>query len=456
MYGTIRHRTCACSARIGAECSRSATAPPTESQSRGRASSRGRTPNDRRSCAPRQRRSAPNRSTTDAGRAGTGRRLQIVRASCGTGCPRDRAGRSSPPTSDQPDAEKLNDDVEGARATVDAIDIAANRLPQGARRDEQQRGGPDIHGSQQRAGHVPREPALHPFAGEQAVVRGEHAQQQRVDDDGGPSAGAGADHANQDEYGTEGERADEQPPPVQTNAPIRHVTNSSSRHVACARSRIRQLTLTSSIGRPPSPRVVITGIGVVSPFGVGRERFWDHVSRGCSGTRAITDFDATEFACRVAAPVSDVTIDDVPAIDGDGLWDAGYRADPKRYSRAALVGVIAAPRGLERRGPADRRAARRRHHRQRRRRHRCRRASVLRLLRRARPQGDAVRDSGLHRRHGVERDLDLAAAARRQPRAVVRLHELDRRDRLCGGADSSRARRTSCCRAAPTRASRRG
>ena len=90
------------------------------------------------------------------------------------------------------------------------------------------------------------------------------------------------------------------------------------------------------------PRVVISGIGVVSPFGIGRERFWDHVSRGCSGTRAITDFDATEFACRVAAPVSHVTIDDVPPIEGDDIWDPGYRADPKRYSRAALVGVIAA------------------------------------------------------------------------------------------------------------------
>ncbi|MEP7305449.1 MAG: beta-ketoacyl-[acyl-carrier-protein] synthase family protein [Acidobacteriota bacterium] len=93
--------------------------------------------------------------------------------------------------------------------------------------------------------------------------------------------------------------------------------------------------------QPAGPRVVITGIGVVSPFGVGREVFWDHVSRGCSGTRAITDFDATELACRVAAPVSNVTIDDVPEIDGDALWDVGYRADPKRYSRAALVGVIA-------------------------------------------------------------------------------------------------------------------
>src|SRR3954453_13836172 len=91
-----------------------------------------------------------------------------------------------------------------------------------------------------------------------------------------------------------------------------------------------------------SPRIVISGIGVVSPFGVGRERFWDHVRRGCSGTRAITEFDASAFGCQVAAPAADVTIDDVPGMGGDDIWDVGYRADPKRYSRAALNGVIAA------------------------------------------------------------------------------------------------------------------
>ena len=32
----------------------------------------------------------------------------------------------------------------------------------------------------------------------------------------------------------------------------------------------------------------------------------------------------------------------MPAIDGDDVWDADYRADPKRYSRAALIAVIAA------------------------------------------------------------------------------------------------------------------
>ncbi len=91
-----------------------------------------------------------------------------------------------------------------------------------------------------------------------------------------------------------------------------------------------------------NPSVVITGIGVVSPFGVGRERFWDHVSRGCSGTRAITEFDASGFACQVAAPVPGVGIEDVQPVEGDDIWDPGYRADPKRYSRAALIAVIAA------------------------------------------------------------------------------------------------------------------
>ncbi|HEX6972755.1 MAG TPA: beta-ketoacyl-[acyl-carrier-protein] synthase family protein [Vicinamibacterales bacterium] len=94
---------------------------------------------------------------------------------------------------------------------------------------------------------------------------------------------------------------------------------------------------------PAASRVAITGIGAVSPYGVGRERFWTGVSRGCSATRAITDFDASAFACRVAAPVPHVTIDDAIALDrvADGREPAG-RPDPKRYSRASLIAVIAA------------------------------------------------------------------------------------------------------------------
>ncbi len=205
-----------------------------------------------------------------------------------------------------------------------------------------------------------------------------------------------------------------------------------------------------------TPRIVISGIGVVSPFGVGRERFWEHVSRGCSGTRAITDFDASEFACRVAAPVPSVSIDDMPALEGDDIWDPDYRADPKRYSRAALIGVIAAREAWADAG-----------------------------LRIAEPNAGVVIGSGgggidvgerQYYDFFVERgkkvtpyaipvsivgmvssEISISLRLRGdQPRAVLRLHELDRRDRLRGGAAARRARSTSSCPAAPTRASRRG
>jgi 3-oxoacyl-[acyl-carrier-protein] synthase II len=92
-------------------------------------------------------------------------------------------------------------------------------------------------------------------------------------------------------------------------------------------------------------RVVISGIGVVSPYGVGRERFWTHVTRGCSATRAIVDFDASAFPCMVAAPVpSSVSIADAPQLSGIAAEapPKNGRSDPRRYSRASLIAVIAA------------------------------------------------------------------------------------------------------------------
>jgi 3-oxoacyl-[acyl-carrier-protein] synthase II len=91
-----------------------------------------------------------------------------------------------------------------------------------------------------------------------------------------------------------------------------------------------------------APRVVISGIGVVSTFGVGRECFWENVRRGVSGTRAVTEFDVSSYPCQVAAPVPPVTIDQAQLLDGEHENGHESRADPKRYSRAALLGVIAA------------------------------------------------------------------------------------------------------------------
>ena len=91
--------------------------------------------------------------------------------------------------------------------------------------------------------------------------------------------------------------------------------------------------------------MVISGVGVVSPYGVGRERFWTHVSRGCSATRSITEFDASSFSCTVAAPVPALSIDDAPTLAaraGGNGDERGARSDPRRYSRASLIAVIAA------------------------------------------------------------------------------------------------------------------
>ncbi|HET8945860.1 MAG TPA: beta-ketoacyl-ACP synthase II [Candidatus Polarisedimenticolia bacterium] len=50
-------------------------------------------------------------------------------------------------------------------------------------------------------------------------------------------------------------------------------------------------------------RVVITGIGMVSPLGLGARDNWDALVRGVSGVGPITRFDASAFACRIAGEV---------------------------------------------------------------------------------------------------------------------------------------------------------
>src|ERR1700744_4945395 len=52
-------------------------------------------------------------------------------------------------------------------------------------------------------------------------------------------------------------------------------------------------------------RVAVTGIGAVSPNGIGREVFWASTRRAISGVRRITRFDPSGFQVQVAGEVDD-------------------------------------------------------------------------------------------------------------------------------------------------------
>lgn len=52
-------------------------------------------------------------------------------------------------------------------------------------------------------------------------------------------------------------------------------------------------------------RVVITGMGCVTPIGIGREAYWQSLQTGVSGVRAIESFDVTNSAVKIAGEVRD-------------------------------------------------------------------------------------------------------------------------------------------------------
>jgi len=52
-------------------------------------------------------------------------------------------------------------------------------------------------------------------------------------------------------------------------------------------------------------QVVVTGLGVISPNGIGKEAFWKGMVSGKSGVRLVTDFDVSQFNSRIAAQVTD-------------------------------------------------------------------------------------------------------------------------------------------------------
>lgn len=57
-------------------------------------------------------------------------------------------------------------------------------------------------------------------------------------------------------------------------------------------------------------RVVITGLGAVTPIGLGKEAFWDALAEGRNGVGAITLFDTEGQTAKIAAEVRDLNIEE--------------------------------------------------------------------------------------------------------------------------------------------------
>ena len=57
-------------------------------------------------------------------------------------------------------------------------------------------------------------------------------------------------------------------------------------------------------------RVVITGLGIVSPVGSTVNKAWDNIKNGVSGIRKINSFDASSFSVQIAGSVIDFNAED--------------------------------------------------------------------------------------------------------------------------------------------------
>ncbi|MDR2808038.1 MAG: beta-ketoacyl-ACP synthase II [Spirochaetaceae bacterium] len=103
-------------------------------------------------------------------------------------------------------------------------------------------------------------------------------------------------------------------------------------------------------------KVVVTGMGVISPIGNSVEEFKDSLKAGRSGIKGITQFDAADFAVKIAGEVTDFNPSDwidkkearkmarftqfAASAAVQALEQAGLFADRKIKGNAARAGVV--------------------------------------------------------------------------------------------------------------------
>ena len=83
-------------------------------------------------------------------------------------------------------------------------------------------------------------------------------------------------------------------------------------------------------------RVVVTGVGPVTPIGIGKDTFWNNLVAGKSGIGPISQFDTTDFTVKIAGEVKD--FDYTAFID---------KKEGKRMDRVTHFAVAAAKLAIE-------------------------------------------------------------------------------------------------------------
>jgi len=88
-------------------------------------------------------------------------------------------------------------------------------------------------------------------------------------------------------------------------------------------------------------RVVVTGMGIVSPVGCGVEYAWKNLLAGVSGVRKIEDFDASDLACQIAGmPIRGTE---------PGMFNPDAAVEPRdqrKMDKCILYGMVAADEAI--------------------------------------------------------------------------------------------------------------
>jgi len=89
-------------------------------------------------------------------------------------------------------------------------------------------------------------------------------------------------------------------------------------------------------------RVVITGMGAITPIGSTIDTFWNGLINGVSGIRKITQFDASELPCQIAG--------EIPDFDPELYIE---RREVRRFPRSAQIGLASAVQAVNDAGFSD-------------------------------------------------------------------------------------------------------